>query len=69
MKDGVRLVFDIEITTKNGVIFCTYLWRDQKVGATFTDTIVSMSIEKTNIKLEIMMKTNNSKLLWNGDDP
>ena len=38
MKNGEKLVFNIKITTKNGFISCLYLWRDQKVGAMFTNT-------------------------------
>ena len=34
--------------TENGTIFCMYLWRDQEVGAIFTNSSVTMSIEKAH---------------------
>ena len=49
MKDSAKLVFDIKITTKNGVISCAYLWRDHKVSVMLTSTNAAMSIEKAHI--------------------
>ena len=42
-------VFDITIMTKNGVIFCVYLWKDHEISAILATTSVTMSIEKAHI--------------------
>ena len=49
MKENEKLVFDIKIMIKNGVIFCAYLLREHKVGAVLASTCVAMSIEKAHI--------------------
>ena len=49
MKDSVKLVFDIKIMTKNGVIFFVYLWRDHEISAILDSTGATMSIGKTHI--------------------
>ena len=38
MKESTKLVFDINIITKNGDIFCVYLWIYHKVSAILTST-------------------------------
>ena len=49
MKESAKLVFDIKIMTKNGVIFCAYLQRDHEISVILTSTGVTMSIEKAHI--------------------
>ena len=49
IKNSVKLVFDIKIMTKNGVIFCSYLQREHDISAILASTSVMMSIEKANI--------------------
>ena len=46
---SVKLVFNIKIMTKNGVIFYAYLQREYKIGAVLASTGVTMSIEKAHI--------------------
>ena len=49
MKGNAKLVFDIEITTKNGVIFCAYLQREYKIAPMHASTCITMSIEKVHM--------------------
>ena len=49
MKGSTKLVFDIKIRTKNGVIFCVYLQREHEFSAMLASTGVIMSIEKAHI--------------------
>ena len=46
MKDSVKLVFNIKIMTKSGVIFFVYLWREHEISAILASTGVTMSIDK-----------------------
>ena len=49
MKGSAKLVFDIKIMTKKGVIFCAYLQRDHEISEILTNTDMAMSIEKAHI--------------------
>ena len=49
MKGNAKLVIDIKIMTKNGVIFCAYLWREYKIAAILVSTSKTMSIEKAHM--------------------
>ena len=48
-----KLVFDVKIATKNGVIFCAYLQREHKIAATLANTGTTVMIIK---KAHIMIK-------------
>ena len=48
MNYGLKLAFNIKITTENCVIFCVYPWKDKEVNALFIISNVAMSIEKAN---------------------
>ena len=48
-KDSVKLSFGNKIITKNGVIFCAYLWREHEISAVMASTSVVMNIEKAHI--------------------
>ena len=49
IKGNPKLVFDIKITIKNGVIFCVYLPREYKIAAIMANTGISISIEKAHM--------------------
>ena len=49
MKGDVKLVFNIKITTKNGVLFCAYLWREYEIAALMASTITTISIKKAHM--------------------
>ena len=49
MKGNAKLVFDIKIMTKNGVIFCAYLQREYEITAVIANTGTTVSIEKTHM--------------------
>ena len=49
MKGNSKLVFDIKITTKNGVIFCAYLWREYKIAAILASIGTTMGIKKAHV--------------------
>ena len=49
MKNGVKLVFDIKIMTKNDAIFCAHMWREHEISEILARTGTTMSIEKTHI--------------------
>ena len=49
MKGSAELVFNIKIMTKNDVIFCVYLQRDNEISAILASTGMAMSIEKAHI--------------------
>ena len=49
MKDSAKLVFDIKIMAKNGVIFCAYLKSKYKIAAILASTSKTMSIEKAHM--------------------
>ena len=50
MKDSAKLVFGIKIMTKNGVIFCAYLWREHEIIVILSSTgTIIMSVEKAHI--------------------
>ena len=48
-KGNAKLIFNIKITTKNGVIFCAYLWREYEIAAILTSTGKTISIEKAHM--------------------
>ena len=52
MKGNVKLVFDIKSMTKNGEIFCAYLWREYKIAAILVSTATTMCIEKAHMMTE-----------------
>ena len=47
--NSAKLVFDIKIMIKNGVIFCAYLQRSHKISVILTSNGMTMSIEKVYI--------------------
>ena len=49
MMESTKLVCEIKITTKNGVMFCAYLQGEHKIGVVLASTGVMMSIEKAHI--------------------
>ena len=49
MKVSAKLVFDIKIITKNGVIFCVYLERENEISAILVSTGMKISIEQAHI--------------------
>ena len=48
-KDSAKLVFNIKIIAKNGVIFCAYLQREHEISVMLASTGVTMSIYKAHI--------------------
>ena len=49
MNDSAKLVLNIKIMIKNGVIFCAFLWKKHKISAILASISVTMSIEKAHI--------------------
>ena len=49
MKGSTKLVFDIKIRTKNGVIFYAYLQREHEISTVLASTSTTMNIEKAHI--------------------
>ena len=47
-KGNAKLVFDIKIPTKNGVVFCAYLQREYEITAILASTCKTMSTEKAH---------------------
>ena len=49
MKGNAKLVFKIEIVTKNDVIFCAYLWREYGISTLMASMGTTMSIERIHM--------------------
>ena len=62
MRGSAKIFFDINIKTKNGVISCAYVQRDQKISAILTSTGAAMSIEKTHIMTKNHDEEQTSKI-------
>ena len=48
-KDSTKLVFDIKIMTKNSLIFCAYLLRENEISVTLAHASKTMSIEEAHM--------------------